>query len=130
MISDNKRKMTLDINYFKEKLLAEKKHLETELSSVAQQGHKDKNDWQARGTLNDDSVDADPNEVADKIEEYETNYGIVDNLKSNLAEVINALTKIDAGTYGICEVSGDPIEEDRLMANPAARTCKLHINAK
>ena len=36
---------------------------------------------------------------------------------------------IAAGTYGTCEVSGEQIEEDRLEADPAARTCKAHMNA-
>jgi Tfp pilus assembly PilM family ATPase len=45
-----------------------------------------------------------------------------------LQEVMTALTKIEEGTYGTCEVSGDEIETDRLEANPAARTCKAHMN--
>jgi len=36
-------------------------------------------------------------------------------------EIDHALTKFDLGTYGICEVSGDPIPEDRLDAIPWAR---------
>ena len=31
------------------------------------------------------------------------------------------------GTYGSCEISGEAIEVERLEANPAARTCKAHI---
>ena len=38
------------------------------------------------------------------------------------------LKKIEAGTFGVCEISGEPIEEDRLDANPAARTNKANIN--
>jgi RNA polymerase-binding transcription factor DksA len=44
-----------------------------------------------------------------------------------LNTVVHALGKIEAGTYGVCEVSGMDIEEDRLEANPAARTCKAHM---
>jgi RNA polymerase-binding transcription factor DksA len=35
---------------------------------------------------------------------------------------------MENGTYGVCEKSGKPIELDRLMANPAARTCKEMMN--
>jgi RNA polymerase-binding transcription factor DksA len=36
-------------------------------------------------------------------------------------EIDHALTKFEEGTYGICEVSGEPIPEERLEAIPWAR---------
>ncbi len=36
-------------------------------------------------------------------------------------EIDTALAKIKAGTYGICEVSGEPIPRERLEAIPWAR---------
>ncbi len=36
-------------------------------------------------------------------------------------EIDHALTKFELGTYGICEVSGEPIPEERLEAIPWAR---------
>jgi RNA polymerase-binding transcription factor DksA len=38
-----------------------------------------------------------------------------------IEEIDHALTKFDLGTYGICEVSGEPIPEERLEAIPWAR---------
>lgn len=38
-----------------------------------------------------------------------------------LKEIRLALNKIKQGTYGICEGSGEIIEERRLLANPIAR---------
>jgi DnaK suppressor protein len=38
-----------------------------------------------------------------------------------LKEIRNALKKIKQGTYGICEESGEMIDENRLIANPLAR---------
>jgi RNA polymerase-binding transcription factor DksA len=38
-----------------------------------------------------------------------------------VSEIDHALAKFDLGTYGICEVSGDPIPEERLDAIPWAR---------
>jgi DnaK suppressor protein len=38
-----------------------------------------------------------------------------------LKEVDFALERLENGTYGVCEVSGDEISERRLRANPLAR---------
>jgi RNA polymerase-binding transcription factor DksA len=38
-----------------------------------------------------------------------------------LVEIDHALARIDAGTYGFCEMSGRPIPERRLKAIPFAR---------
>ncbi|MBP9710932.1 MAG: TraR/DksA C4-type zinc finger protein [Candidatus Pacebacteria bacterium] len=73
------------------------------------------------------SAAADPNEAADKQEEYIENRAITDQLEIRYNNIKRALSKIEEGTYGTCEVSGEPIEEDRLEVNPAARTCKEHM---
>ena len=87
---------------------------------------KNPDDWQARpSTL--DIQEADPNEVADKIEAYEGNTSIINNLEKNLTEIDNALKKIEDGTFGKCEVCNKEIEADRLDAHPAAKTCKEHM---
>jgi RNA polymerase-binding transcription factor DksA len=39
-----------------------------------------------------------------------------------LAEIQAALRRIDEGTYGIDEVTGEPIPPERLEAVPTART--------
>ena len=41
--------------------------------------------------------------------------------------MVRELKKIEEGSFGVCEINGDKIEEDRLLANPAARTCKKHL---
>ena len=45
------------------------------------------------------------------------------SLSESLHEVEDALTKIDAGTYGSCESCEQPIAAARLEAKPAARLC-------
>ncbi len=35
-----------------------------------------------------------------------------------LGEVDSALERMDVGTYGLCEACHDPIESDRLLADP------------
>jgi phosphoserine phosphatase RsbU/P len=44
-------------------------------------------------------------------------------LISLLKEVNSALERMDNGTYGICEVCHDPIEDDRLLVDPLIRVC-------
>ncbi len=49
------------------------------------------------------------------------NRALAAQLREQLEEVDHALEKFDDGTYGICEVSGEPIPEARLEAMPTAR---------
>lgn len=44
-----------------------------------------------------------------------------------LNEVDAALAHMGAGTYGLCETCGDPIERDRLVADPLIRRCLDHL---
>lgn len=119
--------MTIDIHIFKEKLESEKTKLESELGTVGQKNPSNPADWEGKEPDLDTDT-ADEEELADAKEGFETNSAIVDQLEIRLLEVTTALGKIDAGTFGICEVGGEQIEEDRLNANPAARTCKNHMN--
>jgi len=45
------------------------------------------------------------------------------SLQESLDEVTEALDKLEAGTYGVCETCGKPIAPARLEAKPAARDC-------
>ena len=115
-----------DLNYFKGKLEREKVLLEDVLSSISRVNPNNANDWEA--TTTDIEVDsADENEVADKFEELEENKVILNKLEPQLNEVKAALKRIEDGVFGICEVSGDVIERERLEANPSARTSMKHM---
>jgi sigma-B regulation protein RsbU (phosphoserine phosphatase) len=50
------------------------------------------------------------------------------NLFKLLKEVDFALERLDHGTYGICEVCKDPIETERLLADPLLTLCLDHLN--
>lgn len=117
----------IDLNKFKNLLLTEKTKLEDELSSIGRRNPENPEDWEALPT--DAQTDsADLNDFADNIEDFETNTAILKQLEAQLVDVNDALAKIEEGNYGICEKSGQEIELDRLEANPAARTCKAHMN--
>jgi len=46
-----------------------------------------------------------------------------DRLQVTRADVVRALAKLDEGTYGACDVCGEPIPEGRLEALPWAVLC-------
>ncbi|MEK7505576.1 MAG: TraR/DksA C4-type zinc finger protein [Patescibacteria group bacterium] len=111
---------------YKNKINAELALVESELKSVGQRKPGNPKDWEATpGNL--DVSTADVNSAADRIEEYEDNTAILKQLEIRYNELKDALKKMEDGTYGICEVSGEEIEADRLEANPASKTCKAHM---
>lgn len=55
--------------------------------------------------------------------EREKDMGLQEMLESRLAQVETALTKLDQGCYGICEICGNEIDPKRLERLPFASLC-------
>ena len=55
--------------------------------------------------------------------EIENILGLMDSERKILMEIDIALSRIENGTYGICEMNGEPIPKARLEAIPWARYC-------
>jgi DnaK suppressor protein len=51
------------------------------------------------------------------------NRALIGSLQEHLDDVERALTKLDEGSYGVCESCGNSIGEARLEAMPATRYC-------
>lgn len=115
----------METSGYKSRLEEEKTKLESELLSVGRRNPSNPNDWEP--LPQETEPEADPNDVAEKITGYEDNSAILKDLEIRYNEVLAALARIENGTYGVCEVSGEPIEEARLDADPAARTCLAHL---
>src|SRR5262249_13303295 len=49
-------------------------------------------------------------------------------LRQLLQDVDAALERLSAGSYGLCEVCHDPVEAERLIADPLARFCIDHLS--
>jgi RNA polymerase-binding transcription factor DksA len=114
----------MDTAKYQAKLEEEKAHLTEELEAIADRRPGVPGDWQARPEeANTDTRD----DVAEKFETLEQRRANEHTLESRLNEVAGALERIAKGTFGFCEVGNEPIEADRLEANPAARTCKAHL---
>src|SRR4051794_21253461 len=52
-----------------------------------------------------------------------TEIGVGTSLETTLERTERALAKLDEGTYGLCDVCGQPIAPKRLAAMPDAVTC-------
>ncbi|WP_233549905.1 TraR/DksA family transcriptional regulator [Cellulomonas rhizosphaerae] len=52
------------------------------------------------------------------------------DVAKRFAEIDAAEGRLAAGTYGICAVGGEPIDEARLEARPTATTCLAHAAAR
>lgn len=50
----------------------------------------------------------------------------LNRVEAELGDVEHALSRLDAGTYGTCEVCGSAIGDEGLQAAPAARRCADH----
>ena len=48
---------------------------------------------------------------------------IIDQARGRLADLDRAIVRLREGTYGRCEICGQPIAPERLAARPVARTC-------
>lgn len=106
----------------KQALLEQKSGLEADLGKIAEFD-------EASGQYMPLQPDYDAGSVEDQIDDsveaqsLQERAARVSDMSQSLDEVNLALTKINQGTYGRCEATGEWIDEDRLVAYPAARTC-------
>ena len=73
-------------------------------------------------TVQDESGVGDLEDEADLLYERETELDENARDQNELAQVNRALERIEQGTYGLSEVSGEPIPIERLEALPSATT--------
>jgi DnaK suppressor protein len=111
----------------KKKLEEEKATLLGQLSGLGLRNEAN-NEWEAKPETTDIET-ADSNNSADRFEDFEEKTALIVPLEARLKEVEAALARIENKTYGKCRVCGNPIEEARLHANPAAETCMKHLEA-
>lgn len=51
---------------------------------------------------------------------------MVQTIDRERQQIIDALQRIEDGTYGRCQVDGEPIDDPRLEARPEAEMCLAH----
>jgi RNA polymerase-binding transcription factor DksA len=108
-----------DAHRARERLEAEQGRVEGLIQSV-------RGDYGDGSENNDTSelahYDQHPADMGSETFEREKDLSILEQLEAELAEIQAALRRIDEGTYGIDEVTGEPIPPERLDAVPTART--------
>ncbi|GFR35039.1 TraR/DksA C4-type zinc finger protein [Thermobrachium celere] len=76
------------------------------------------------------TIDNHPADMATEVFDKERGFALFENEKSILAKIDQSLKNMEDGTYGLCEICGGEIEEDRLEVIPYASTCKNCMNDK
>ncbi len=103
----------------KQKLQEAKQHLEDELAKIGKRSSTDaadfKTTWEDYGDKEDDN--------AAEVAAYSDSLGLEATLEPELRDVLDALVRIDSGTYGMCKMCGAQIALPRLHARPMASLC-------
>ena len=110
---------------FKKRLEEELRAAEGELKNLGWKNPQS-GEWEATGGDIDQTA-TESDELGDRQEEYGENRAEIDEIEIRWHTIKRALAKIEEGTFGVCEVSGEEIEHDRLEVNPSARTCTQHL---
>ncbi|MDI6449820.1 TraR/DksA family transcriptional regulator [Anaerobaca lacustris] len=109
-----------DVEYFKELLLQKRREIFQNVFDIEGETLK-KSRLDASGDLS-----SMPIHMADLgTDNYEQEFalGLMDSERKILHEIDDALNRVEEGTYGICEGTGEPIPRARLEAQPWARYC-------
>ena len=115
----------LDKKRIKEKLEKERDDLLEELKDMGKL-NSETDEWEATPEELD-FPESDQNDMADRFEDFEARSSMMKTLASRLNNILKALRGIGRESFGKCEVCKKDIEPARLEANPAASTCKKHL---
>lgn len=115
----------LDKKKIKEKLEKERDLLMEELKDMGRL-NPETGEWEATPE-EQDFPQSDLNEMADRFEDFEARSSMMKTLEPRLNNILKALKGLNKDSFGKCEVCKKDIEKARLDANPAARTCKEHL---
>lgn len=103
----------------KEKLIAKKKLIISQLQKFAKKNKKIKDDFKTEFPHIGDHQD----ENADEVSEYENKLSVEHELENELKNIEGALKKTSENTYDICSICGEKINPKRLEVMPEATLC-------
>jgi len=115
----------LDKKKIKEKLEKERDVLLEQMKDLGKL-NPETGEWEATPE-NQEFPESDENDKADRFENYEARSSMIRTLEPRLNLILKSLKGINRESFGKCKVCGKNIEMDRLEANPAAQTCKKHL---
>ncbi len=109
-----------EIEYFRQLLLGKLKEITGDVHWLENQGlHRSRQD--SAGDLSNMPIHM--ADIGTDTYEQEFSLGLMDSERRLVREILDALKRIEQGTYGICEGTGKPIPKGRLEASPWARYC-------
>ena len=102
----------------KHKLFFKKKLIEWKTEIV-----RSNNEALYNSSLDDNSASADIVDQASSYTEKNVEMKAINRQIKLISKIDQAIKKIENGTYGFCEETGDPIGIKRLIARPVAKLC-------
>jgi RNA polymerase-binding transcription factor DksA len=118
--------MPLDKKKIKEKLEKEKGTLLEQMKGIGRL-NPETGEWEATPE-EVNYPESDQNELADRFEDFEERSSMIKELELRLNNILRALKMINRESFGKCKICKKDIELTRMEANPAAQTCKKHLN--
>ena len=106
-----------ELNYFRELLLNEQ-------AATREEIERSKESLENQNTMEDERASSQHHHVGNmgsEEQEKERLYLMNERNREKIDEINAALSRIDNGTYGVCEASGNKIDRERLEAVPYAR---------
>lgn len=91
--------------------------LRDELGAVRDGLEEDQRELQGQG---DDFEETDSGDMSQSIFDREMDASVGEQIERRLGEIERALEKIEEGTYGVCDDTGEEIPKGRLEAVPEA----------
>jgi|GEM_PF-2831599 RNA polymerase-binding transcription factor DksA len=107
--------------YSRKFIAAQKKRLQDERESLLEDMNADSEELRAWSNHDDAGVDQHMADDASALTEQQLDASLIDNARYVLAEIDDALRRIEDGTYGWDEEGECWIREERLKALPWAR---------
>ncbi|PQV65544.1 RNA polymerase-binding transcription factor DksA [Abditibacterium utsteinense] len=116
----------LDVEHYRQLLLDELSRLEEERDYVR------KSNSDMDGNLPEDAEgDEDTTDLATSLMDKEMDLSVEEEIEETMAAIEHALRKMEDGTYGICDVSNQPIPKSRLELIPwASLTAQMQSMAE
>ena len=106
--------MTTDFNLLRRRLETERKRLMEEYEGLKINARPERRESSSYGKVEEEATET---------AELERQLALEKRIRDQVAEVEHALHKFEEGTYGLCDICGQPIDPARLEALPQASLC-------
>jgi RNA polymerase-binding protein DksA len=108
-----------ELDELRARLLAERQELEEQLATLEENTFSaSQSDMSGEVAFDDETADA-----GTATFERERDLSIENNVRDLLSKIDRAMRRMDAGTYGLCDRCGKPIEKARIKALPYVDLC-------